>query len=115
MVSLDGVKMSKSLGNLVFVSDVLEKSEPGALRLAILAHSYRAGWDWTADQLEAAEARLDRWRGAGRGRGAGAVLEEVRACLDADLDTPSALAAIDAGVDAGHHVGPAAALIGVTI
>jgi L-cysteine:1D-myo-inositol 2-amino-2-deoxy-alpha-D-glucopyranoside ligase len=65
MVRLDGEKMSKSLGNLVFVSRLLEAgTDPMAIRLAILAHHYREGWDWTDAGLAAAQERLDRWRAA---------------------------------------------------
>jgi L-cysteine:1D-myo-inositol 2-amino-2-deoxy-alpha-D-glucopyranoside ligase len=63
MVRLDGEKMSKSLGNLVFVSSLLATgTDPMAIRLAILAHHYRGDWDWTAAGLAAAEQRLARWR-----------------------------------------------------
>ncbi|MGH3276087.1 MAG: cysteine--1-D-myo-inosityl 2-amino-2-deoxy-alpha-D-glucopyranoside ligase, partial [Streptosporangiaceae bacterium] len=52
MVRLDGEKMSKSLGNLVFVSQLrAQGSDPMAIRLAILAHHYRPDWDWTAAGL----------------------------------------------------------------
>src|SRR6516225_7695084 len=65
MVRLDGEKMSKSLGNLVFVSAlVADGVDPMAVRLAILAHHYRGDWDWTADRLAAAQDRLARWRAA---------------------------------------------------
>jgi len=65
MVRLDGEKMSKSLGNLVFVSRlVADGVDPMAVRLAILAHHYRGDWDWTADGLAAARDRLARWRAA---------------------------------------------------
>src|SRR5690349_7997686 len=65
MVRLDGEKMSKSLGNLVFVSRlVADGVDPMAVRLAILAHHYRSDWDWTAAGLAAAADRLDRWRAA---------------------------------------------------
>ncbi len=65
MVRLDGEKMSKSLGNLVFVSSLLATgTDPMAIRLAILAHRYRDDWDWTAAGLAAAEQRLARWRAA---------------------------------------------------
>ena len=43
MVGLDGEKMSKSLGNLVFVGDLLKDWEPSAVRLALLDHHYRCG------------------------------------------------------------------------
>jgi L-cysteine:1D-myo-inositol 2-amino-2-deoxy-alpha-D-glucopyranoside ligase len=115
MVSLDGTKMSKSLGNLVFVSDLLERVEPTVLRLAVLAHHYRGGWEWTDGLLDVASRRIDRWRGAARGGDGGVALDGVRACLDLDLDTPSALAAIDDAAEAGRDVVPAAALLGVEL
>ena len=43
---LDGEKMSKSLGNLVFVGDLVKEWEPMAVRLALLAHHYREDWEW---------------------------------------------------------------------
>ncbi|HZC40553.1 MAG TPA: cysteine--1-D-myo-inosityl 2-amino-2-deoxy-alpha-D-glucopyranoside ligase, partial [Streptosporangiaceae bacterium] len=65
MVRLAGEKMSKSLGNLVFVSSLLAGgADPMAVRLAILAHSYREDWDWTEPGLSAAADRLARWRAA---------------------------------------------------
>ena len=80
MVRLDGEKMSKSLGNLVFVSDLRDSGvDPMAIRLAIMGHHYRRGWDWTDEGLQHASRRLDRWRsalsaalGAGPGGAAGA-------------------------------------------
>jgi L-cysteine:1D-myo-inositol 2-amino-2-deoxy-alpha-D-glucopyranoside ligase len=65
MVRLDGEKMSKSLGNLVFVSALLaDGADPMAVRLAILAHHYRQDWDWTAAGLAEATGRLALWRAA---------------------------------------------------
>ena len=107
MVGLGGEKMSKSRGNLVLISRLLEdRVDPMALRLALLAHHYRDDWDWTESALPAAERRLDRWRSAlHRDEGsqsqlaAGPVVEEVRAALAADLDAPLALAAVDRWAD----------------
>ncbi len=112
MVSLDGVKMSKSLGNLVFVSELLKEWEHDAVRLAILSHHYRGGFDWSDDLMPAAAARLDKWRGTGPG---GAALDDTRLALDDDLDTPAALAAIDAAAASGKGVSEAALLLGVPI
>jgi L-cysteine:1D-myo-inositol 2-amino-2-deoxy-alpha-D-glucopyranoside ligase len=65
MVRLDGEKMSKSLGNLVFVSALRSAGvDPMAIRLAILAHHYPQDWDWTAAGMTAAIDRLARWRRA---------------------------------------------------
>ena len=103
MVGLDGHKMSKSLGNLVLVSRLREQGvDPMAVRLAILAHRYRDDWDWTDEGLHAAQARLEHWRAAVSGNGgpdADGTLAAVRAALADDLDTPAALAAIDAWAD----------------
>ena len=112
MVRLDGTKMSKSLGNLVFVHDLLKDWEAPAIRLAVLGHHYRSDWDWHDGLMPAATERLRAWRSAGAGAGG---LEEVRAALDDDLDTARAIAAIDGAVAAGQGVSEAAALLGVTL
>ncbi|MFD0905789.1 cysteine--1-D-myo-inosityl 2-amino-2-deoxy-alpha-D-glucopyranoside ligase, partial [Actinomadura sediminis] len=65
MVGLDGEKMSKSRGNLVFVSKLRESgADPMAIRLALLARHYRSDWEWTGAQLDGAAERLARWRAA---------------------------------------------------
>jgi L-cysteine:1D-myo-inositol 2-amino-2-deoxy-alpha-D-glucopyranoside ligase len=110
MVRLGGTKMSKSLGNLVFVSDLLKDWEPAVIRLAIIGQHYRTAWDWDDALLRAASARLEAWQASGDGD---AALEEVRAALDDDLDTPAALAAIDKAAASGSGVSAAAALLGV--
>ena len=117
MVGLDGVKMSKSLGNLVFVDDLLKEWEPMAIRLALLAHHYRSDWDFRLGDVEEAAARLEHWRGGARGPAArddDAVLDEVRRCLDDDLDAPRALAVIDEAAPT-RSPARAAALLGVTL
>jgi L-cysteine:1D-myo-inositol 2-amino-2-deoxy-alpha-D-glucopyranoside ligase len=110
MVRLDGTKMSKSLGNLVFVHDLLKDWEAAAIRLAVIGQHYRAGWDWTDALMPAAAARLARWRAAGPGGGA---LDAVRRALDNDLDTPAAIAAIDAAAETGTGVTEAMAVLGL--
>jgi L-cysteine:1D-myo-inositol 2-amino-2-deoxy-alpha-D-glucopyranoside ligase len=100
MVGLDGEKMSKSLGNLVFVSKLVAGgTDPGALRLALLASHYRADREWTGPVLEAAETRLATWcRAVARTSGPSGsdLLAAVRVALYGDLDSPAALAAVDA-------------------
>ena len=122
MVRLDGEKMSKSLGNLVFVSALRSAGiDPMAIRLSVLAHHYRGDWDWTDAGLAAAADRLARWRravavgggdSAGQGPGPGpgpgpepepageAVLAGVRERMADDLDAPGALAVVDRWADA---------------
>ncbi|WP_433855569.1 cysteine--1-D-myo-inosityl 2-amino-2-deoxy-alpha-D-glucopyranoside ligase [Streptomyces kronopolitis] len=99
MVGLNGEKMSKSKGNLVFVSTVRRAgTDPAAIRLALLAHHYRADWEWTDAVLEQAVERLARWRAAVSrpdGPSADALVEEIRTALADDLDSPAALAAVD--------------------
>ncbi|GAB3924851.1 L-cysteine:1D-myo-inositol 2-amino-2-deoxy-alpha-D-glucopyranoside ligase [Microlunatus endophyticus] len=100
MVGLDGEKMSKSLGNLVLVSQLRAQGvDPMAIRLALLANRYRADWFWTADLLTAAQARLERWREAARlsaALPAADVIAQLRTALNNDLDAPAALAVVDA-------------------
>jgi L-cysteine:1D-myo-inositol 2-amino-2-deoxy-alpha-D-glucopyranoside ligase len=112
MVRLDGTKMSKSLGNLVFVHDLLKDWEPTAIRLAVLGHHYRGDWDWTDRLMPEATARVRAWRQAGAGE---AALDDVRAALDEDLDTPAAISAIDTAARAGRGVSAAANLLGVPL
>ncbi len=127
MIGLDGEKMSKSRGNLVFVSRLREQdADPAAVRLALLAGHYRTDREWTDADLPAAVARLARWRTAverPHGPDGTALLRALRAALGDDLDTPTALAAVDAW-GAGEGDDPAApglvrdavdALLGVVI
>jgi L-cysteine:1D-myo-inositol 2-amino-2-deoxy-alpha-D-glucopyranoside ligase len=108
MVSLDGEKMSKSKGNLVFVSSLRAAgTDPMAIRLALLAHHYRDDWEWSDDLLVSAGDRLSRWREAVRldaGLNADEVLVQMRAALAQDLDAPSALAAVDAWAGASTAI-----------
>ncbi len=104
MVGLDGEKMSKSKGNLVFVSQLrLSDVDPMAIRLTLLRHHYRGDWEWEDAELWVALDTLEDWRRAfaqGAGAPAAPVVEEVLAAMAADLDAPRACAAIDAWVTA---------------
>jgi L-cysteine:1D-myo-inositol 2-amino-2-deoxy-alpha-D-glucopyranoside ligase len=123
LVALDGTKMSKSLGNLVFVGDLLQETEPAAIRLGLLGHHYRPDWEWTSADIPRAEQRLALWRSASGEVDSDADgspladvgLELVRERLDDDLDTPGALAALDDEARAGRSVRAGAALLGVTL
>lgn len=112
MVRYEGEKMSKSLGNLVFVRDLREKYDPRAIRLAIIAHHYRTAWDYEDSDVPQAVEMLARWEKAGEGDGA---LAEVRDRLDDDLDSPGAVAAIDAAAERGEGVSAAARLLGIDL
>lgn len=109
MIALDGVKMSKSLGNLVFVSKLVAAgTDPSAIRLGVFASHYRSDRDWSDEVLDEANQRLETWRRACRAAGsseaelaaAADLVGAVRLALADDLDTPAALAAIDTWADA---------------
>jgi L-cysteine:1D-myo-inositol 2-amino-2-deoxy-alpha-D-glucopyranoside ligase len=104
MVGYDGEKMSKSRGNLVFVSALRNSDvDPMAIRLALLRHHYRSDWEWTDDELWTAVDDVDQWRRAlslGAGAPAAPVVSEVLAALADDLDAPRAVAAVDRWVAA---------------
>ncbi len=109
MVAYEGEKMSKSRGNLVFVSRLRESgTDPMALRLALLAHHYRSDWEWTDEDLTKAETRLRNWRAAAdRACEADAerLVVEVRRHLANDLDAPATLEAIDAWAETAQSDG----------
>lgn len=100
MIGLDGEKMSKSRGNLVFVSRLrADLVDPMAIRLALLSGHYRQDRAWTPDLLAEGERRLARWREAVSLASAPDAEDPVRRLRDHladDLDTPAALAAVDA-------------------
>jgi L-cysteine:1D-myo-inositol 2-amino-2-deoxy-alpha-D-glucopyranoside ligase len=124
MVAYEGHKISKSRGNLVLVSRLRAAGvDPAAIRLAILEHHYRSDWEWTDDVLTRAQERVARWRAAlGRNEAPAGepVLAAVRSALADDLDTPTALAAVDAWAeaamsDAGEQVDGAPGLVARTV
>ncbi len=98
MVSYEGEKMSKSLGNLVFVSDLLKVADARAIRLALMRHHYRAGFEWHDTDLDEGNALLHRLLAAAE-RPAGVdprpYAARVRNALDDDLNAPKALEALD--------------------
>ena len=103
MVAYAGSKMSKSLGNLVLVSQLTAAGvDPMAVRLVLLSHHYREDWEYTGAQLEAATVRLARWRRAmtaPTGPDASDMLAAVRAAVAHDLDAPAAIRAVDDWVE----------------
>ena len=131
MIGLDGVKMSKSLGNLVRVQVLREQGvDPALIRLGLFAGHYRVDRSWSEEILEAARTRHETWsRAVARGAGADSadLVSRLRDRLADDLDTPGALAAVDAWAEAtlaGDHSDPVAgaavttavdALLGVTL
>ncbi len=115
LVGLDGTKMSKSLGNLKFVAELAEESEPAAVRLALLSQHYRSDWEWRGELLAQSQSRLATWRSSLLSGRSSSILDEVRAALDEDVNTPEALAMVDAAAYGGFNIGPAAALLGITL
>ncbi len=109
MVGYDGEKMSKSRGNLVFVSALRNSDvDPMAIRLTLLRHHYRSDWEWTEAELWDSVDLLDRWRTAlalGAGSPAAPVVDAVLTALANDLDAPTAVAAVESWADAtlGTH------------
>lgn len=99
MIGLDGEKMSKSRGNLVFVSKLRgEGIDPMAIRLALLSGHYREDRPWGADLLRSAQERLGAWRQAvslPTGPATDELVTSLRRQLSDDLDTPNALASVD--------------------
>jgi L-cysteine:1D-myo-inositol 2-amino-2-deoxy-alpha-D-glucopyranoside ligase len=118
MVSMDGHKMSKSRGNLVFVDKLRTQHDPTAIRLGLIEHHYRTEWEWDDGLMARNEARLAQWKSAahvGNSDGDSGLLAEVRSALDNDLDSPTAVQLIDAAAKNGVAVGDSARLLGVLI
>ena len=115
MVAYEGHKMSKSRGNLVFVSELAKQADPAAIRLALMGHHYRSGWEWRDGDIDEGVELLENLTGAlgcrrGDAAGVGArartgssvrparagqpdpapYAQRVRDALDDDLDAPRA-------------------------
>jgi len=106
MVGHEGEKMSKSLGNLVMVRDLLKSWSPDALRLYMGSHHYRRPWTHDGKALAKAEELAGKLRTAatiGGGRGTYFHLSqlpiEFDQAMDQDLDTPAALKSLEAMAD----------------
>ncbi len=113
LISKDGEKMSKSLGNLVFVDQLRETHDPRSIRLAIIEHHYRDPWEWDDELMPRNGRRLESW--STHARTNPELLEGVRQRLDDDLDTPGAIRLIDDAARHGQGVLEAAALLGVDL
>ena len=119
-LTVDGEKMSKSLGNFVTIRDALAAGPRDAVRLALLMTHYRQPADWSVELVTRARQATDRWykviekaeeadfRAA---REDGPVPAEVAAALDDDLNTPEAIAAMHGIANAAFHDGGDAAFV----
>jgi len=128
MVAYQGTKMSKSLGNLVFVSELVKTADPRAIRLALMRHHYRSDWEWFDSDIDTASEMLDRLHRAAHARAGpdpDPYADRVRVALDNDLDAPTAVHALmelaDAILEGGGDpaaptlLGELGALVGVEL
>lgn len=112
LVTVEGQKMSKSIGNVILAADLLAERDPLVVRYALAAAHYRSNLDVSAKGLDEAEAALGRIRGFveratrfadGRGSDAAPSLPDAFvAALDDDLGVPQALAVVHDAVRAGN-------------
>ncbi|MGI5917429.1 MAG: cysteine--tRNA ligase [Anaerolineae bacterium] len=101
MVRYQGEKMSKSLGNLIWVRDLLQKHTPDAVRILVNSHPYYEAWEYDAAELEPADAMAATLQravratgGAGAALDADDALEAFTGALNNNLNTRGALAAM---------------------
>ncbi|WP_369939116.1 cysteine--tRNA ligase [Xanthomonas medicagonis] len=98
MLNFSGAKMSKSLGNIETVHDLIAKHPPEALRYALLSAHYRQPLDWSEALIEQCKNTLDRLYGTLRALDAieatAAIPQAIETALDDDLNTPQALAEV---------------------
>jgi L-cysteine:1D-myo-inositol 2-amino-2-deoxy-alpha-D-glucopyranoside ligase len=102
MVRYQGEKMSKSLGNLVMVRDLLKTYSPDALRIYLGKHHYRETWSYNEDEMAQGEVLAQKLRLAVLAAGAGknplksdSAWSSFTESLDNDLYTPNAFRAIE--------------------
>lgn len=113
MLTFDGAKMSKSLGNVLELHALLRKHPPEALRLLLLRAHYRQPLDWSDAAVQQAIRTLDGWYGVLRDLqdvatdADAAIPETVEAALCDDLNTPQALAELSTLADRARQTGDA--------
>jgi L-cysteine:1D-myo-inositol 2-amino-2-deoxy-alpha-D-glucopyranoside ligase len=104
LIAYHGEKMSKSLGNIVLVHELTSRGvDARAIRLAILGQHYRDNWEWTDDLLDESTERLERWTAWAATAVDGdpsQLASAMRTAIAADLNTASAVDAIDAALEA---------------
>ncbi len=96
MVMYQGEKMSKSLGNMVMVSDLLKTYSPNTIRYMLLSHQYRKPWEFNYEEMEEAQRQVEeveaRFKKETEGTDARVGLEEFEKAMEDDFNTPRALA-----------------------
>lgn len=112
MVYYKGEKMSKSLGNLVFVDDVFQNYEPAALRIGLLTKHYRDPFEFDYSLLKEGQELLDLFRSTPSGEGS---VEKVAQALDDDLNTPFAIEILAETARAKKPVGEGLELLGIRL
>jgi cysteinyl-tRNA synthetase len=109
MLTFNGRKLSKSLGNVMLLHELLQKHPAELLRYLLLKAHYRQPLDWSDSAIAQARATLDGWYGALRDladvevSGEPETPPEIEATLLDDLNTPDALAAISRLASASRH------------
>ena len=113
-VQVDGEKMAKSAGNLVLVSEVVERYPPAVLRLLLIDRPWARPWDFEPGSLDRAAARLERlYAAAARGTdGSPSAARAVTIALSANLDVPAALAVAE--TDGGAAARLALSVLGLS-
>lgn len=106
MVTIEGAKMAKSVGNLVLVSDLLHHYPAAAVRLLLLNRPWQQTWEFRAGDIDAQAGQLETlYSAAGTARASYTASEAVTAALVQDLDVPTALAiGAESGGDAARLV-----------
>jgi cysteinyl-tRNA synthetase len=125
VVDVEGEKMSKSLGNVSNLLDLIDEYDPRAYRMVLLQSHYRSPVKITGDNIDAAvkalaglDAFAARSAGVAVGEADASTLDRFRAAMDDDLDTPRAMAlvfdtvrAANASIDAGDDAASLVAAI----
>lgn len=91
MLMYQGEKMSKSLGNLVMVSDLLRKYSPNAIRWVLLSHHYRTPWEFNENELKKAEETVDFIKNTLHYKTVGEKVNELETLVEDDFNFPEAL------------------------
>lgn len=104
---LYGEKMSKSLGNLIFARDLVKKHSPAAVRLVLLNYHYGIGGEWREELWHDAKTLaedLKQYVSSNKGNTKRGLLNEVRAAIDNNLDTPTILKALQMHIEESGDV-----------